>query len=293
MAQFSLFQGAQILGEQRNLLSEGQLKVRIVADIGSNHLGNMAIAEAMVSAAAEVGVDMVKFQSWQASKLRPDFPDYQATFARHLSTELSDEDHYRLVNFCREKGVEFLTTCFDLERVDFLAGLGLRTIKVASPDCASFRLLDRLMEKFEHLIISTGMSTDEEVERMIRHTRGHKVTVLHCVSLYPTPLDKVNLERMNWLRSFGVEVGFSDHSLGVEASMLAISMGAQMVEKHFTLSRRLPGKDQAVSGTPEEFAQLVAWAALVEQMKGQAHPGMSEEELKLRALYVGKWGDNK
>ncbi len=269
------------------------MRTRVIADMSSNHMGNMAVAEAMIAAAADAGVDMVKFQSWHARKLRPDFPDYQATFARHLSAELSDEDHYHLLEVCREKGVEFLTTCFDLDRVDFLASLGLKTIKVASPDCASLRLLDRLMAKFEHIIISTGMATDQEVEEMIRHTRGHNITVLHCVSLYPTPLDMVNLERMNWLKSFGVNVGFSDHSLGVEASMLAIGMGAEMVEKHFTLSRNLPGKDQAMSSTPEEFARLVQWAALVEKMRGEAHPGLSDEEIRLRALYVGKWGDNR
>lgn len=269
------------------------MRTRIIADMSSNHMGNMAIAEAMISAAAHAGVDTVKFQSWQARKLRADFPDYRATFARHCLSELSDEDHHLLIKVCRDKGVEFLTTCFDLERVDFLAALGLKSIKVASPDCTSFRLLDRLMERFEHIIISTGMATDQEVERMIEHTRGHKVTVLHCVSLYPTPLDRVNLERMNWLRSLGVQVGFSDHTLGVEASMLAIGMGAEIVEKHFTLSRNLPGKDQAMSSTPEEFARLVEWAALVEKMRGEPHPGMSDEEMRLRALYVGKWGDNR
>lgn len=269
------------------------MRTRIIADMSSNHMGNIAIAKAMVCAAADAGVDIVKFQSWQARKLRPDFPDYQANFARHSATELSDEDHHYLVELCREKGVEFLTTCFDLERVDFLAGLGLKSIKVASPDCASIRLLDRLMEKFEHIIISTGMATDEEVQRMIEHTRAHKVTVLHCVSLYPTPLERVNLERMNWLKSLGVSVGFSDHSLGVEASILAIGMGAEIVEKHFTLSRNLPGKDQAMSSTPEEFARLVEWAVLAEKMRGEPHPGMSDEEMRLRALYVGKWGDNR
>jgi len=269
------------------------MRTQIIADVSSNHMGSKAVAEAMIQAAAAAGVDLVKFQSWQARKLRPDFPDYDQTFRRHQTTELSDKDHWFLVERCRQCGVKFLTTCFDLDRVDFLAGLGLDTIKVASPDCGSLRLLDRLMEKFEHLIISTGMTPDSEVEHMIAHTRGHRVTVLHCVSLYPTPPDRVNLARMNWLKSLGVPVGFSDHTLGVEAGMLAISMGASMVEKHFTLSRSLPGKDQAISGTPEEFARLVTWANLVETMTGVPRPRLSEDELRLREIYVGKWGDNR
>lgn len=269
------------------------MRARLIAELGANHLGDMAVAEAMIRAAADAGADVVKVQSWQARKLRKDFPGYAETLVRHQRSELSDDDHRRLIAICREHGVEFLTTCFDLERVDFLAGLGLRTIKVASPDCASVRLLDRLMAAFEHLIVSTGMSTDEEVLSMIERTRGHRVTVLHCVSLYPTPLDRVNLERMRWLQSLGVAVGFSDHTLGTDAAKLAIALGAEVVEKHFTLSRRLPGKDQAVSGEPHEFAELRRWAEAVTAMRGTAHPGLSPEELSLRTIYVGKWGENR
>ena len=269
------------------------MKTKIIADVSSNHMGNMAVAEAMIETAAQVGVDMVKFQSWQAEKLRHDFPDYEGTFKRHRKAELSDEDHEFLMEACRNRGVEFLTTCFDVDRVDFLADIGLRTIKVASPDCTSFRLLDLLMDRFEHLIISTGMTSNDDVEKMIKHVKGHKVTVLHCVSLYPTTLDRVNLARMEWIRTLGVSAGFSDHTRGVEAGTLAIAMGAEILEKHFTLSTSLPGKDQAMSSTPDVFARLSDWANLVVRMKGVQNPALSNEELKLRDIYVGKWGNNK
>ena len=269
------------------------MRTRIVAEIGANHLGDMGLAEAMIRAAADAGADMVKCQSWQARKLRKDFPDFEKTFERHQRTELSDDDHRRLIDICKRHGVEFLTTCFDIERVEFLASLGLKTIKVASPDCGSLKLLDRLMEAFDHLIISTGMSTDDEVLAMIERTRGHRVTILHCVSLYPTPPERVNMERMLWLRSLDVPVGFSDHTLGTEAAKLAIALGAELVEKHFTLSRRLPGKDQSVSGEPPEFVKLCQWAEAVERLRGSAHPGLSDEETALRHVYMGKWGDNR
>lgn len=269
------------------------MRTRLIAEIGANHLGDMQLAETMIRAAAEAGADVVKCQSWQARKLRKNFPNYDATYERHRNTELSDEDHERLIEACRRCGVEFLTTCFDVERVDFLAGLGLKTVKVASPDCASWTLLDRLMEKFEHLIISTGMSTDEEVLAMVERTRGHRVTVLHCVSLYPTPPERVNLSRMVWLRSLGVPAGFSDHTLGTEAAKLAVALGAEVVEKHFTTSRTLPGKDQAVSCEPAEFTEIRRWAEAVERMRGVSSPGLSPEETAMRELYVGKWGDNR
>ncbi|MBI3628006.1 MAG: N-acetylneuraminate synthase family protein [Candidatus Rokubacteria bacterium] len=269
------------------------MRTLIVAEIGANHLGNMDVAESMIRAAAEAGADIVKFQSWQAAKLRKDFPDFQAAYERHRRTQLSDADHERLIEACAKCGVEFLTTCFDVDRVDFLAGLGLKRIKVASPDCASFALIDRLKAKFEHLIISTGMSTDEEVQAMIRRVRGHRVTVLHCISLYPPPSHRVNMARLEWLRSQGVAVGFSDHTLGTDAGKFAIALGAEIVEKHFTLSRKLPGKDQAVSGEPSEFAELRRWAESVETMRGTATPGLSPEELTLRDIYMGKWGSNR
>ena len=265
-------------------------KTEIVADIGSNHMGDIGLAEEMVRSAAEIGIDTVKFQSWQARKLMKDFPDYDATYARHRKTELSDEAHKHLIEICEEVGVDFLTTCFDIGRVEFLASLGLKRIKVASPDCANFRLLDALMDNFEQIIVSTGMSTDEEVLQMIEYVHGHDVIILHCVSLYPTPIDGLNLSRMIWLKEQGLRVGFSDHSMGTEAAKLAIALGAEIVEKHFTFSRYLPGKDQSMSTTPDEFQELVIWAGLVPEIMGKPHPTLSEEELKLREIYQGKWG---
>jgi sialic acid synthase SpsE len=267
-------------------------RCRLIAEIGANHLGQLDLAKAMVDAAVQSGCDTVKFQSWRPEKLSRSFPDYEATFVRHSRTQLTDEAHRELLAYCKDKGVRFLTTCFDLDRADFLASLGLEEIKVASPDCTSSTLIKRLMERFPRLIISTGMTEDKDVLRTIDLTRGHDVVFLHCMSLYPTPRERVNLARMRWLREQGVRVGFSDHTMGVEAAMLAIAEGAEIVEKHFTLSRGLPGKDQTVSGEPDEFTALAGWIAAVGEMTGTPHPGLSPEEQRLRQLYVGKWGNN-
>lgn len=253
----------------------------------------MQVAEAMIETAAAAGCDVIKFQSWRADMVRKDFPNYEATYKRHKKAQLSEDDHRFLIETCKKNNIGFLTTCFDLESVKFLASLGMGAIKVASPDCASFTLINRLMDKFEKLIISTGMSTDEEIRRMIKHVAGHNVTVLHCVSLYPTPPEKANLSRMKWIESLGVKAGLSDHSVGPDAAIMAITMGASIVEKHYTLSRHLPGKDQSMSAPPEEFAELSRWANLAQILPGSANPGLSEEELAIREIYVGKWGDNR
>ena len=268
------------------------MKTKIIADVSSNHMGDITVAESLIKEAAHAGVDIVKFQSWQADKLRTDFPEYESTFKRHKKTELSDDDHIRLIEICSKYGVEFLTTCFDSTRMDFLSSLGLKSIKVASPDSMSFGMIGRLMDKFEHVIISTGMTTDSELNKLVKYVTGKNVTLLHCVSLYPTPIEKVDLKRMLWIQSMGVEAGFSDHSLGVVAGMYAIALGATILEKHITLSKSLPGKDQAMSTTPDEFKTLCDWANSIEQMKGTAQHELSREEEYLRKIYRGKWGDN-
>jgi N,N'-diacetyllegionaminate synthase len=268
------------------------MKTKIIADVSSNHMGDMAIAQSIIKEAAHAGVDIVKFQSWQADRLRHDFPDYENTYQRHKKTELSDDDHRTLIDICNQYGVEFLTTCFDSTRMDFLCSLGLKTIKVASPDSMSLGMIGRLIDKFEHVIISTGMTSDVELKKLVQYVKGKNVTLLHCVSLYPTPIENVNLERMLWIRSMGVDTGFSDHSLGVTAGMFAISLGASILEKHITLSRSLPGKDQAMSTTPDEFKQICEWADCVEKMKGTAQHELSREEEYLQKIYRGKWGNN-
>lgn len=265
----------------------------IIADISSNHMGDMNLAKAMIEAAAKTGVDTVKFQSWRADSLRKDFQDYEATYARHKKTQLSDDDHRALIDVCRAHKINFLTTCFDLGRVDFLASLGLDRIKVASPDCSSVALLKALMKKFPKLLVSTGMTAEADVRRAVEVTHGHDVVFFHCVSIYPAPLDKTNLARMEWLRGLGVRVGFSDHSLGTQAAKAAMARGAEAVEKHYTLSRAMPGKDQAMSTQLEEFADIVRFRDDLVLMEGVPTPPLTADEERLRTIYVGKWGDNQ
>lgn len=269
--------------------------IKIIADLSSNHMGDIGLAKQMVQKAATVGVDCIKVQSWQANKLSKHFTgDYQSTYERHKKTELSDDDHYELIECCKQNNVEFLTTCFDLERVDFLASLGLKSIKVASSDCTSKTLIRKLMDKFETIIISTAMTTADEIKDTIKFLGDHDYIMLHCVSMYPTPLSKCNLNRINWLKKHGAKrVGFSDHSLGTEAAMAAMAMGIEVLEKHLTLDRTFPGRDQQMSTTPDEFARICQWRDLCIQMLGEDNPPLSEEELNLRSIYIDKWGDNK
>jgi len=270
-------------------------KIKIIADLSSNHMGDIGLAKLMIQKAAAAGVDCVKVQSWQADKLSKSFKgDYISTYERHKKTQLSDENHFELIGWCKKNNIEFLTTCFDIDRIDFLASLGLKTIKVASSDCTSTTLLKKLMNNFETILVSTGMTHSEEIRKTIKLLKGHDFIMLHCMSIYPTPLNQCNLNRINWLKKQGVKrVGFSDHSLGIEATMAAMTMGIEIIEKHLTLDRTLLGKDQQMSTTPDEFAKICQWRDLCQQMLGDENPSLSEDEINLRSIYVGKWGDNE
>lgn len=265
------------------------MRTMIVAEAATNHLGDLGRALEMVDAAAEIGCDFIKFQSWQAKNLRPDDPGR----AFHEQRELSDEAHWKLVDRCETRGIRFLTSCFDAERIPFLQSLGLKTIKIASPDCGAVPFLRKVRAAFEEVICSTGMSYDTEVAACARALGGGSFCLCHCVSLYPTPADEINMARMDWLRRFAERVGYSDHSLGTAAGKLAIARGAVYLEKHFTLQRDPADRFSAMSGTPDEFRELVAYAADVERMMGSSQRDLSAEEEEARTLWIDRRGRNR
>jgi len=266
---------------------------RILADCCCNHMGDRRIMEAMIKAAAGAGVDIVKFQSFRADKLRKDWPDYENAYQYYKRHELSESNHHFLMEKCKENNIEFLTTVFDLETVDFLAGLGLKQVKIASPDANNWPLIDKCLEKFDRVFISTGMHTDADIGLLKKHIRydiqaynpDNKVVLFHCISAYPTSLDKVNME---CLRTYMLN-GFSDHTLGTDAAKLAIALGADYIEKHLTLNRTLPGNDQAMSATVEEFREICEWRDKVKVMMGSGVRELSSEELADRDKYRGRW----
>ncbi|MFA4834916.1 MAG: N-acetylneuraminate synthase family protein [Dehalococcoidia bacterium] len=245
--------------------------------------------EAMIKAAAEAGVDIVKFQSFKAEKLRKDYPDYKANYAYYKAHELSDSDHYFIVERCQHYNIEPLFTVYDLETVSFLADdLGVGQVKIASPDMSNWELIDRCLEKFSRVFISTGMHSKTEISELRTHVynRASQVVLLHCVSQYPTEPKDVNLSKL-----LGHQ-GFSDHTTTLDASKLAISLGADYVERHFTLSRHLPGRDHHISSTPEEFAELVAWRDMVKVMMGSGVRELSPGELASREKFAGRFYGN-
>jgi N,N'-diacetyllegionaminate synthase len=266
-----------------------RIKTKIIAEVASNHGGDIKLAKEFVRIAADTGADYVKFQSWQASKLSKDDPQYDW----FKQSELTDEAHYELLEECKKRKINFLTTVFDTERINFLKDLGIDEIKVASPDLSSYRMLHELKGNFPHIIVSTGMHYKKEIEKAADILTGSNFTFMHCVSLYPTPPDKVNLAGMQWLRKFTQSVGYSDHTIGTEVVKLAITQGASYIEKHFCLGKYGPGRVMQWDATPEQMEEIITYAETVHTIFGEDTDDLSEEEKKARQRFVGRFGNNR
>lgn len=259
----------------------------LIGEVASNHGGDLKLAKEFIRRASESGLDYVKFQSWQASHLTRSEKDPQYEWFRR--SELSDEAHHELMEECQKKGIRFLTTVFHRDRIPFLTSLGLEEIKVGSADTNNFELLRDLRGRFKRILISTGMATHEEVEQAASVLEGEDFVFFHSVSLYPTPLEKVNLHRMDWLRQFSDEVGYSDHSVGLEAAKLAIARGASYVEKHFCLDRSGPGRVCAWDATPKDMQELRQFADRVDDLLGSGRKDLDRELLKSREFFIGRF----
>ncbi len=276
--------------------------VLIIAEAGVNHNGDLATALGLVESAAECGADAVKFQSFIPDQVAsagaqlaqyqkegmPVEPASQLEMLRSLA--LSEEDHERLVARCRACGLQFMSTPFDIPSVDLLDRLDVSIFKVASGEITNLFLLRRIARLRKPLLVSTGMSSLRDVEAALDVlfeagvARGH-VTLMHATTQYPTAYPDVNLRAMQTLRNaFHVEVGYSDHTLGIEVALAAVAMGATVIEKHFTLDRDQPGPDHRASLDPGGMRALVTGIRNVESALGDGIKRPAPSELPNRAV---------
>jgi hypothetical protein len=269
----------------------------IIAEAGVNHNGNLEYAKKLIDVAAESGADYVKFQTFKAEKLASksagkaeyqkvnfdDGDDNQYTMLKKL--ELSEANHHELIDHCRLKNIRFLSTAFDEESADFLHRLQIPFFKIPSGELTNKPFLQHIANKGLPVILSTGMATMQEIERAIlvleeEGVRKSFITVLHCNTEYPTPMKDVNLLAMQLIKNrLNVEVGYSDHTLGIEVAAAAVALGATVIEKHFTLDRNLPGPDHAASLEPHELKAMVVAIRNIELAvsgSGLKEPSVSE-----------------
>jgi len=246
----------------------------IIAEAGVNHNGDIKLAKQLIDVAAYSGADYVKFQTFNTDRIvtkTADKAEYQkqscdsseSQFEMLKWLELSVEMHLELIEHCEHRSIKFLSTGFDIQSVDLLVGLGLSLIKIPSGEITNLPFLRYIGSLGLPVILSSGMSTMKEIADalLILEQTGlprAQITVLHCTTEYPTPMDEVNLRAMNSIRNtLGVAVGYSDHTLGIEVSVAAAALGASVIEKHFTIDRALPGPDHKASLEPDELFAMV------------------------------------
>jgi N,N'-diacetyllegionaminate synthase len=283
------------------------MKTFIIAEAGVNHNGDEKMALALVEAAVKSGADAVKFQTFSADKLTrkgAEKAEYQKQATgdgdQHgmlKALEMSENLHQRLFSRCAELGIEFMSTAFDEESLDFLVALGVKRIKVPSGEITNAPLLRHMAGKGLPLIVSTGMAELDEVVAAVDVIRAARiahgfaeplaemVTILHCTSNYPTESADVNLRAMNTMaRTTGLPVGYSDHTLGLAVSTGAVALGATVIEKHFTLDSELPGPDHKASLEPDQLGALVRQIRDVEAALGSDVKAPTASELPIREL---------
>lgn len=268
--------------------------VFVIAEAGVNHNGDIATALRLCDAALATGADAVKFQTFRAQDLVvPGAPTagYQARetgeqdqFAMLRKLELSQAQHEAIKAHCDAVGIEFFSTPFSTDAVDMLVRLGVRRIKLSSGELTHKALVERAAAARLPLLVSTGMATMEEIAEALQWVaaaRGNMdgVILLHCTSAYPAPDATLNLNALRSMaRDLGVAIGYSDHSLGIEAPLAAVALGATVIEKHLTLDRKLPGPDHSASLEPEEFGRMVAGIRRVSAMLGDGVKAPTPEE---------------
>lgn len=269
----------------------------IIAEAGVNHNGDIIMAKDLVDVASDSGADIVKFQSFKSEKLVTKFSpkaSYQKTkFQKNLSQyemlkklELSEKMHETILDHCKKRKISFLSSAFDLESLKYLRSLNLKYFKIPSGEINNLPYLRMIGSFKKKIFLSTGMSNLTEIIKAVKllneyGTSTKNINILHCNSEYPTPFKDVNLRAMLGLSDkFHVNVGYSDHTLGIEVAIAAVALGAKVIEKHFTLSKELPGPDHKASIEPNELMQLVRSIRNIELSLGNKNKKVSPSEKK-------------
>lgn len=272
--------------------------VFIIAEAGVNHNGSLELAYKLVDAAKEANADCVKFQTYitendtavnceKAEYQKKEQQESQYELLKKL--ELSFDDFRKIQEYCKKKGIMFLSTPFDIESLKFLEEIHMPIWKIASSEVENFQLLREMAKTHKPIILSTGMCTIEEISNAVDVLKKYgagEIRILHCNTQYPTPMEDVNLKAMYELKSmFQCDIGYSDHTQGIEVPIAAVAMGATIIEKHFTLDRNMEGPDHVASLNPLELKEMVQAIRNIEKAigTGKKVPSNSEKENRIAA----------
>ncbi len=270
-------------------------KVKIISEIGVNHNGDMKLAKRMINLSKKAGADYVKFQMFKTENLitkdahktnyqLKNTNKKQSAFSMLKSLELNSRQLYHLYKYSLKKNIKFLTTPFDFESVNELYKMGIKEVKISSADIDNYPLLISIAKKFNTIFLSSGMSNINDIKFALRTIKNNgkknkKIFILHCNTAYPTPFEDVNLNALKLIKKkFDMEIGYSDHTLGFEVPIAAVSLGATVIEKHFTLNKNMKGPDQKSSIEFKEFKIMVDSIRNIENALGEENKIITKSE---------------
>ena len=265
--------------------------INIIAEIGWNHMGDMKLAKQMIESAAKNGADICKFQTWSESNLKPGVWDSDGRREVYKKAQLNKENHQNLIDICNSNNVEFLTSIFNITDLDFLTKLNSKMIKVPSHEIYNIELIKKCVENFDLTLISTGASYKKEIENISNNIFLEKAIFMHCVSSYPCPANQVNLPRLEYMRNFTKQIGYSGHFHGIDDAIAAICCGATYIEKHFTIDNNLDGRDNKFALLPKDLNKLNLFRKNFCQMNINLGKDLQECEKDTYQNYRGRWSN--
>jgi len=264
-------------------------KPELIAEIGWNHQGDMSLAKKMIKAAKSSGADYAKFQTWSVKRLKKGEWDNDGRREIYKKAELTKENHIELIKTCIEENISFLSSVFSVDDAKILCELKVKRVKIPSFESRNIELIDYCFSNFEHIYVSTGTSSLDEISSIFKSKDSKKFTLLHCVSSYPCEYENANLPKMFKIQEEYGKAGYSDHILGVESAKIAFLKGATVIEKHFTIDKKLPGRDNEFSILPEEMKNLSDFIKNCNLMLNDHGSGFQNIELNQRQNYSGRF----
>jgi len=264
-------------------------KTKLIAEIGWNHMGDMELAKEMVFAANESGADYAKFQTWSVQRLKNGSWDKDGRIEIYKKAELSLDNHLMLREYCESIGIEFMSSVFSVADAELLKQVTTDVVKIPSAESRNDELLKYCFDNFNHIYLSTGTSSFDEIRAGLNGKSIKNLTLLHCVSSYPCNLENSNINRINHLKRLQWPVGISDHYQGLYPSIFALGKGIDVIEKHFTIDNSLPGRDNEFAILPPMMKEMRKYIDASNKVKSMDIPDFQECEVDVRENYTGRF----
>ncbi len=263
---------------------------KLIAEIGWNHMGDIDLAKKMIVEAKKNGADFVKTQVFDIKYLKNGPWDNDGRREIYEKATLTDEKYKEIKKFAEDNQIHFFTSTFNRETAERIAKIDNKIFKVPSVEARNKELMDFVCDSFDEVIISTGTLLEKEIIDLSNKYKKFKISLLHCVSTYPCAFENTNLPKINFLKSLTPNVGFSDHTQGIEASVLSLNYGLNYIEKHFTVDNDLPGRDNKFAILPHQLKHLKDYVEIFKRVKIEHGNNFQECEKEVREVYAGRWG---